>query len=77
MEAFTVEYKKGVQILTHLSGTVSVYVTSELKEHKQEIRSRIADLNQEVKELDKQIALCKGETVIAKVMNYFRREIVT
>ncbi len=77
MEAFTVEYKQGVQILTHASGVVSVYVTNELKEHKAEIQTEIRRLQDESKELDKQIALCKGETVIAKVMNYFRREIVT
>ncbi len=73
MEAYTVTYKKGVQIITHASGVVNVYVTDDIKEHKTEVKERIVGLEKEVLELDKQIVLCKGETLIAKVKNIFRR----
>lgn len=77
MLSFEVTYKTGVRIVTHPSGVVSVYVTDEIKEHKQEIQTRIAELQAEVLELDKQIVFCTGETLWAKVKHIFRRDIVT
>ncbi len=74
MASYTATYKEGVQIITHASGVVTVDVTSNIKEHKQDIQQNIAELEVQVRELDKQIKLCEGETVLAKVIHFIRRD---
>lgn len=61
-------------IITHPSGLVSVYITDELKEHKQEFLERIRENEAEIVLIDKQIKLTEGETVISKVLHLFRRD---
>lgn len=74
MSSYIITYKGGVQIVTHSSGLTNVYTQDELKEHKKEIRLEVKTYEAEIIEIDKQIKLCKGETLIAKVLHIFRKD---
>jgi len=74
MQSFETTYKGGVMIVTHSSGKTDVYTQLELKAHKAEILIEVRRLQNEAGAIDKQIKLCKGETLIAKVKHFFRKD---